>query len=277
MNGVSMTRSEAQPKVVARVEPKAEQSIGMTFSKEQVALIKRTIARGATDDELSLFLGVAKRLGLDPFARQIYLIRRGGAATIQVSVDGFRSLAAASGQFEGSEGPFWCGPDGDWKDVWLLEEPPAAAKVGIWRAGCRSPIWGVARYTEYAGTSPLWQKMPATMLSKCSESLALRRAFPQELSGLHSTEEMEQGEPEAAAPPAEPTWSIKDMVASFQQLKERLGAGNEHLYYEILRQHGVAHSNEFRDPKLARAAYRQVLSRVMTVEDAAPVEPGDAA
>lgn len=244
-----------------------------------MALIKRTIARGATDDELSLFLGVAKRLGLDPFAKQIYLIRRGGAATIQVSVDGFRSLAAASGQFEGSEGPFWCGPDGEWKDVWLLEEPPAAAKVGIWRSGCRSPIWGVARYTEYAGTSPLWQKMPATMLSKCSESLALRRAFPQELSGLHSTEEMEQAEgpAEVAAPPsAEPTWSIKDMVQSFQQLKERLGPANEHLYYEILRQHGVAHSNEFRDPKLARAAYRQVLSRVMTVEDAAS-EPGDAA
>ena len=259
------------------------------WSKEQVDLVKRTICKGASDDELQLFLRLCRRTELDPFARQVYAIKRWDGReqrevmTFQLSIDGLRLIASRTGKYEGSEGPFWCGEDGEWRDVWLADMPPAACKIGVWRSGCRAPFWAVAKFSEYVQTDKrgdslgLWRKMPAGMLAKACEALALRRAFPQELSGLHSTEEMEQADPaEVAAPPAEPTWSIKDMVASFQQLKERLGAGNEHLYYEILRQHGVAHSNEFRDPKLARAAYRQVLSRVMTVEDA-PAEPGDAA
>jgi phage recombination protein Bet len=167
----------------------------MVLGAEQLALIKKTLAPDLSDNELALFGEVAKRTGLDPFRRQIYAIKRSGRVTFQTGIDGFRVIAQRSGRYEGQGPTQWCGEDGTWVDVWLSKEPPAAAKVAVYRAGFREPTWGVAKYASYVvATNDLWRKMPEVMIAKCAEALAIRKAFPDDVSGLYTTDEMEQAD-----------------------------------------------------------------------------------
>jgi phage recombination protein Bet len=161
------------------------------WTPDQAQLISTTIAPGCSNDELRLFAYACQRTGLDPFSKQIYAIKRGGKMTIQAGIDGLRSIAERTGQLDGSE-TLWCGDDGVWTDVWLGSKPPAAAKTTIWRKGAGHPFTGVARFQDYNAGQGLWSKMGATMIAKCSEALALRKAFPADLSGVYSTDEMDQ-------------------------------------------------------------------------------------
>ncbi len=179
------------------------------LTPDQLALIKRTIAYGATDDELALFVHTARRLGLDPLARQIHFVKRRRRTpdgrwedygVIQVGIDGLRAVAERTGKYAGQLGPYWCDADGEWRDVWLASTPPVAAKVGVLRSDFHEPLWAVARYSAYVQTdsqgrpTSMWSKMADLMLAKCAEALALRKAFPQDLSGIYAPEEMMQAD-----------------------------------------------------------------------------------
>lgn len=171
----------------------------LTFTPDQLDLIKRTICQGATDDELALFLYTAKRTGLDPLARQIYAVKRWDAKaqreimTLQTGIDGYRLIAQRSGQHAGTDdAQFALDADGH----------ALSASVTVYRlvVGQRVPFAATARFDEYAqrkkdgSATSMWAKMPFLMIAKCAEALALRKAFPAELSGVYTTEEMTQAD-----------------------------------------------------------------------------------
>ena len=188
------------------------------FTPDQVALIKRTFLkpkdRQATDDELALFVYQCERANLDPFTRQIYAVYRWDSRSrreemrVETTIDGFRLVAERTGKYDGQTSALWKRRGGEWEDAWLEDEPPDAAKVGVWKTGAREPTFGVATFKEYAQRGKggnligLWPTMPANQLAKCAEALALRKAFPRELSGLYTREEMAQAD--SPPQPSEP-------------------------------------------------------------------------
>lgn len=186
------------------------------LTESQIDTLRRTIAHDLTNDELDLFAAVCRRTGLDPFAKQIYAIKRTtrrkvrgnwveeDVLTIQTGIDGYRVIAERSQLYGGQDPPEWCGPDGVWTDVWLFDKPPKAARVAVYRKDVTRPFVGVAKFDSYADRWPakdgqalgdlrnLWKTMPEGQIAKCAEALALRKAFPNDLSGIYTTEEMEQ-------------------------------------------------------------------------------------
>jgi len=173
----------------------AETAVSVPLSRltpEQVALVKRTIAPAATDDELALFIETANQAGLNPFAREIYFVKyhsKSGPDKVSIitGIDGHRKFAERSAEYLGQVGPFWCSADGAWKDVWLdAKTRPAAAKVGVIKRGAPEPTWGIATWAEFGKAENLWLKYPTHMLAKCAERIALSKAFP------HQTEDMRQ-------------------------------------------------------------------------------------
>jgi phage recombination protein Bet len=181
----------------------------ISFSKEQLELIKSQIAPEATNEELQLFLYTAKRSGLDPLARQIYCIHRsvklpngqyGKKMTVQTSIDGFRVIAERSGLYGGQGEPiFEYSPEGE----------VVSCKVSVYKfkGDVRyEAAVGVAFFSEYAQTdrsgnlTGLWASKKRIMLQKVAEALALRKAFAQDLSGLYTSEEMPPAEETVTSP-----------------------------------------------------------------------------
>ena len=185
------------------------------ITPDQITLIKSQIAVDATDDELKLFLHVANKSGLDPLARQIYFIKRGGKMTIMTAIDGFRAIADRTGQYIGSSDPIF-------EDNGSI---PAKATVTVNKvvAGVVGNFTATARWDEYyPGKSQgfMWDKMPHTMLGKCAEALALRKAFPAQLSGLYTGDEMDQAQNDGK-PNNDPPKEVNPTGGS-EQLKEQL-------------------------------------------------------
>ena len=204
-------------------------STELTLTNDKIGLIKQTIMpEGSTNAELELFIHFAKRTGLDPLARQIYAMKNKGKFSVITSIDGFRLIAERSGSYAGQTIPLYYDTDSEtWIDVWVKKTFPAACKVGIHRKDFVEPMYAVAHWEAYAqkkadgSYSFAWRTMPTIMLAKCAEALALRKAFPQELSGLYTADEIAEDKLHESAIVIEPMKAIptKD---SEKQMKAKI-------------------------------------------------------
>jgi phage recombination protein Bet len=187
--------------MLATTEPRTNgaTTIGRGMAPDHVELIKQTICKGATDNELAMFLAVCNKTGLDPFTKQIYAVKRWDkkanreVMAIQTGIDGYRAVAERTGAYAGSDEP-----------VYDTESAPHPTKatVTVWKivGNLRVSFTASARWAEYVQTdrdgapTKFWRSMPYLMLAKVAEALALRKAFPNDLSGIYTADEMAQAD-----------------------------------------------------------------------------------
>ncbi|TFC59451.1 MULTISPECIES: recombinase RecT [unclassified Cryobacterium] len=148
---------------------------------------------------VEMFLAECRRSGLDPIAKEIYCIERGGKWSIEVGINGVRGKAEETGKYGGQTDPQWTGDGETWVDVWVKDTPPLAARVGIIRTDWAAPAFGIVTYAGYVprdrkgGITPTgqWQFNSPNQLLKCAEMQGFRKAFPRRFTGLYIAEEME--------------------------------------------------------------------------------------
>lgn len=193
---------ESSALVTSAVHPAVAQSMEV-YGRLQA--VRSVLAPDLNDQELQLFAMVAQRSRLDPFAKQIYAIKRGGRLTFQTGIDGFRSSAEETGEYRGSDEPEY----GAW-----AEKPfghPESARVTVHRVLATGEVIDqsfTAWWDEFYPGDQLgaqWKKMPRVMLAKCAEAGAFRRAFPKRFTDVYAHEEMEQAAVVADARPVAPT------------------------------------------------------------------------
>jgi phage recombination protein Bet len=197
----------------------AEQIDGW-ISPEDLSTLRKTEASAGSLAEFAAAIKECKQRDLHPYSGHVYFrgqwdrraekLQGNGTGRevlhLGVTIDGLRYIAERSGQYQGQRGPFWCGPEGDWKEIWLEDRHPAGCKVAVLRKDFTEPLWAVVRWSDYVSTkqngepSFMWAKMGPHMLGKCAESLALRKAFPQQTGGLYTSEEMEQASTQTPTP-----------------------------------------------------------------------------
>jgi hypothetical protein len=189
---------------IVRIAPPPERP--WELNEEQVTILKNSVAKGASDEELKYCLTVARRYRLDPFKQQIWFVKRwdssaddgkGGRGafvwTPQVGINGLLFTAARDHKDFGSVslpeyGPMHT-PDGQKFGA------PEWAKVKVWKKGESEPTEAQAWWDEYAPSdlskAPFWRKMPRRMVAKCATALAIRQAYP-DLGGVYIPEECEK-------------------------------------------------------------------------------------
>lgn len=262
----------------------------VVITNDQTELIKKTIAQGATDEELKLFFYDCLRRGVHPLDKLIHFTKRAGKYTPITSIDFMRARASETGDCAGIDDPVFAG------------EPLSSgfmATVTVWRyvKGHRCGFTASARWSEYClgdKQNFMWSKMPYGQLGKCAEALALRKAFPQQIGNLYSHEEMEQsGSTTSQSPPLKPPKRKSEAGKSdlkngtrkdgakgksfyyefLDCMKKAKGVIGDEKYYTILGAHGFEHANNVNTKKQQDAIYQDMLDVAKTKTEMR--EPGD--
>lgn len=157
-----------------------EKSLSVVENKR---LLLSTVAKGATEAEFQMFLEFCKSTGLNPFKKEIWFIKTDKGVQMMTGINGFLAIANRNPNYDGMEVSM------DEQDGKLIS---ATAKV--YRKDRRYPSCATVYFNEYFKPTKfkngMWEKMPKMMLQKVAKSVALREAFPQELGGMYTQEEM---------------------------------------------------------------------------------------
>ncbi len=187
------------------------------FTERQEQMIRDSFMSGATKEDAAMLLEVARTRRLNPLLKQVHFVSRWDKKknrnvwSVQVSIDGLRAIAERTGKYDGQDEAEFGPPNQAGYPSW--------AKVRVYRKDWGRPAVGVVYWEEYVQEydgrpTKFWQTMPRVMLAKCAESVAMRKAFPEDMSGLYTPEEMQQAENQQADERRQPITPHSDGVDS---------------------------------------------------------------
>lgn len=230
----------------------------VTWSEEEIQLIRDTVAKGATPQEFKLFLYRCRNMQLDPLKPgQIHFVKYGNSpGTMIVGIEGFRVRASRTGKHAGTKRGVTRDEKGRCNGAW----------AEVYRTDWTQPAREEVSLAEYNTGKAQWAKMPETMIKKVAEASALRMAFPDELGGVYTKEEMDQAEPESHEPRQAPAITADEWKAALALAKENghsaLDVGNW-----IAESFGVEKGSQ-----LSRAQYEAVRAHFSMKRELTPEE-----
>ncbi len=208
----------------------ADRPTRLEFSSEQRALVRNAFANGATEQEFSVLMEIASSRRLNPFMKQIHFVKRWDSQakrdvwSCQVSIDGLRAIAERTGNYDGQDEPEF---------TYNEKNEIISAKVRVYRKDWKRPSVGIAYWEEFVQTTRegtptrFWKTMPHVMLAKCAEAQALRKAFPEDMSGLYTSDEMQQATPQLEEVAPQPPQLEQQLQASIDLNERRAQAASD--------------------------------------------------
>lgn len=286
---MSTALQRVEPEVMLAPEP----SVPMLRLRDKIDTIRQTVAKGATDAQLEMFLTLAERYQLDPFLKEIWFSSQLGIITGR---DGYLKIAMRHPDYDGIVS---CAVrDGD---EFVMEplEPTVKHKFGPKRGNVigayavafrkgRRPSVCYADMAEYRKGGEVWGKYQSAMICKVAEVMALKRQFG--ISGLVTEEEVQsvtvqhyvpaEETPVVEAPPILSAGASAEVLKTREQLTTRISqlktetiahmgvTDGLRAFDALLKQHGVADENAFKTHGAARKFIAELDERLQAFRKA---------
>ena len=182
-------------------------TVGNEEIKLSPAIVKNYLVNGQadklTDQEIVYFMHLCKARKLNPFTKEVYLIKYGSQpATMVVSRDALEKRAIKHEKYNGKKVGIYVLRKSDGElikrdsTIYLKEkEELIGAWCTVYRKNWENPVTVEVNLDEYIqnkndGTpNTNWANRPITMITKVAKAQALREAFIEELEGMYEAEE----------------------------------------------------------------------------------------
>lgn len=260
------------------IVPQTPQDPATMWTPEQVDTIRKTVAIGANDSELKMFLSIAGTYGLDPFLHEIWFMQMRGRNTIITGRDGYLKIANRTPEFDGMSSDVVRAADRFVKEGDEIKHLYGGANRGeivgayaiVYRKDRKHPAYFFAPFREYyKGNSGVWAQYPSAMIQKVAESMALKRAFS--ISGLVTEEEIGSQEQQVEQLKTSMFPNDEERKKALAQMWKRYlevcGNQPEHAKNAIMKITGKENSADFTDEDIS-ALFADVKEREYQKMDA---------
>ena len=170
------------------------------YPSELLNVIKNTVAKGSSDEELYMFLQVASMYNLNPFMKEIWFVKnKDGSVMIMTSRDGYLKIAKQDPKFHKCQSMAVYENDEFQVEMTMGEVTNISHKFkqsergkligayAILKTKDHNNLISYMAYKEYAKGTPVWRTYPSARIRKVAENDVLKRFA--NINGLSTVED----------------------------------------------------------------------------------------